>query len=88
MKELCFVENEPGDSVFVGVPTLWEAKVAVESAGLRWAANSVMAAADDEGELGYTIRDYLVAGETLQPDYELGLLTLPDGENTASPLLR
>ena len=36
VKALCFIDGEPGDSIFVGVPTLWEAKVAVESAGLTW----------------------------------------------------
>ena len=47
----------------------------------------LMAAADEEGDLGYMIRDYLVVGDSLhslQIDYELGLLTLPDCESTVN----
>lgn len=28
-----------GDSVFIGLPTLWEAKIAVRAAGLEWSAS-------------------------------------------------
>ena len=37
-KRLCFLEGECGDSIYVGVPSLGEARVAVETAGLIWRA--------------------------------------------------
>ena len=34
-KDLCFHQGEPGDSVFIGLPTKTEAVICVEAAGLQ-----------------------------------------------------
>ena len=39
IKPLVKVDGECGNSVFVGLPTVWEAKVAVRAAGLNWPAD-------------------------------------------------
>lgn len=39
VKPLVKVDGECGNSVFVGLPTVWEAKVAVRAAGLNWPAD-------------------------------------------------
>ena len=36
VKELCKVGPSAGDSVFLGFPTIWEAKIAVQEAGFDW----------------------------------------------------
>ena len=36
VKEICKVGPSAGDSVFLGFPTIWEAKIAVQEAGFDW----------------------------------------------------
>lgn len=40
VKSLCFRAGRPGDSVFVGLPSQREARLAVEAAGCSWPATT------------------------------------------------